>query len=97
MHLINYISVLILMVSSSCTQTKLIKTEPPEWTKTAAIYEIMPKQFTPQHNLKGITQELARLRNQYVSAISILPIFTTLDINNAYNPEILMPAQNFLP
>lgn len=96
MHLINYISVLILMVSSSCTQTKLIKTEPPEWTKTAAIYEIMPKQFTPQHNLKGITQELARLRNQYVSAISILPIFTTLDINNAYNPGDPYACSEFL-
>ena len=86
MYLIHYILTFFLVTTSSCTQTNLIKTAPPDWTKTIAIYQIMPRQFTPQHNLKGIIQELARLRNQYISAISILPIFGTQDVNNAYNP-----------
>lgn len=47
---------------------------PPEWIKTLSVYEIMPKNFSPTQNLKGIRESLPKIRTIYVNAIAFTPL-----------------------
>jgi len=70
----------------SCGKHKLVSQGPPDWFKSLTIYEVMPKHYSPSRNLNGVTRDLNRLRAQFVTALSILPVMKVQDVGNNYNP-----------
>ena len=78
--------VIVFALLLSCGKHKLVSQGPPEWFKTLTIYEVMPKHYSPSRNLSGVTRDLNRLRAQFVTALSILPVMKVQDVDNHYNP-----------
>ncbi|MBK9272117.1 MAG: hypothetical protein IPM48_11020 [Saprospiraceae bacterium] len=67
-----------------CTQKPNL--EHKHWTQAINLYEIMPKNFTATHDLKGVMGQLKKLRSQFISGIVLLPLSPTEDGSNSFNP-----------
>ncbi|HLA72932.1 MAG TPA: alpha-amylase family glycosyl hydrolase [Steroidobacteraceae bacterium] len=46
----------------------------PEWLRDAVVYEVFPRAFSPDGNLKGVTAQLDRLKDLGVSVLWLMPI-----------------------
>ncbi|MCC6815943.1 MAG: hypothetical protein IT267_05985 [Saprospiraceae bacterium] len=69
----------------SCNVKK--ESKPPEWVKTLSVYEIMPKNFSPTQNIKGIIESLTKIRTIYCNAIALVPMTPNDKINITFNPN----------
>jgi alpha-amylase len=47
---------------------------PPEWTKTAVIYEINVRQYTPEGTFAALQKHLPRLKNMGVDVLWLMPV-----------------------
>ncbi|GAB3700816.1 alpha-amylase family glycosyl hydrolase [Spirosoma flavus] len=47
----------------------------PEWAKSATIYEVNPRQFSPQGTFKAIETQLPRLKELGIDIIWLMPIY----------------------
>ncbi len=78
---------------NSCTKPQA--PNPPDWVKALSIYEIMPKNFSPSQDIKGIRESLTKIRTLYVSAIAITPLTPNASINSTFNPGDPYAATDF--
>jgi len=46
----------------------------PDWAKNATIYELNTRQFSPEGNFEGISEQLGRLKEMNVDIIWLMPI-----------------------
>lgn len=46
----------------------------PAWLRDAVIYEVFPRDFSPEGNFNGVTQQLDRLKDLGVTVIWLMPI-----------------------
>ena len=46
----------------------------PDWLRSAVIYEVFPRAFSPSGDLKGVTAQLDRLRDLGVDVVWLMPI-----------------------
>ncbi len=53
----------------------------PEWLKSAVIYEIFPRAFSPEGNLNGVTKRLDDLKKLGVDVLWLMPIYPTGESN----------------
>lgn len=78
---------IILIFLFSCNGFNKKSETPPSWMKALAIYEIMPKNFSPKQNINSIIEDLSKIKMLYVTAISLAPITPCDAINSSYNPN----------
>ncbi|MBD2704588.1 alpha-glucosidase C-terminal domain-containing protein [Spirosoma sp. BT702] len=83
----------LLFLATACRDKEKTKTEAnsadsahvappaPEWAKNATIYEINPRQFSPQGNFKAIETQLPRLKELGVDIIWFMPIYPISQLN----------------
>lgn len=69
----------------SCSNQAELQSKQQDWAKTLNIYEIMPKNYSTSHNLRGVFQNLRSIRSQFISGIALLPLSPTQDGNNSHN------------
>src|SRR5690242_5650130 len=46
----------------------------PAWLRDAVIYEVFPRDFSPEGNFNGVTQQLDRLKDLGVTVLWLMPI-----------------------
>jgi glycosidase len=54
----------------------------PAWLRDAVVYEVFPRDFSPQGNFNGVTQQLDRLRDLGVTVIWLMPIHPVGKLNS---------------
>src|SRR6266705_6339972 len=54
--------------------SKLSARPAPDWVRDGVIYEIYPRDFSPEGNFKGITRQLDRLKELGVTILWLMPI-----------------------
>jgi len=54
--------------------SSLVTVQNPEWLKSATIYQINTRQFTPQGTLKAAKDQLPRLKTLGIDIIWLMPI-----------------------
>lgn len=89
-----YITMLLGFLYLSCEHTQS-NPKTPEWTRNSTIYEIMPRQYSESKNLKGITNELDRIKSFFFNTLVILPLFERDEAGNAYNPVSPFAIKSF--
>ena len=52
-----------------------IEASPRDWIKSATIYEVNIRQFSPEGNFAGVAQQLPRLKEMQVDVLWLMPIF----------------------
>lgn len=55
--------------------TDTVEGSPREWIKSATIYEVNIRQFSPEGNFAGVARQLPRLKEMQVDVIWLMPIF----------------------
>jgi 1,4-alpha-glucan branching enzyme len=75
-HLIIGVIAGVMAILTSCkTQpTEQIKARYPDWVKSAVIYEVNTRQFTPEGTFKAFETHLPRLKDLGVDILWFMPI-----------------------
>jgi len=49
----------------------------PDWVRDAVVYEVFPRNFSPEGNFAGITARLDELKDLGVTVVWLMPIHPT--------------------
>ena len=68
------LAVALISISSRADDSTVVARPSPDWLRSATVYEIFPRQFSPEGNLAGITAKLDELNNLGVTVLWTMPI-----------------------
>jgi len=64
----------VLWVLGAFAQTTNFARVAPVWLRDGVVYEVFPRDFSPEGNLNGVTAQLDRLKNLGVTVLWLMPI-----------------------
>jgi cyclomaltodextrinase len=64
------------MIGVFCAATGIaqVTNTPPQWLRDGVVYEVFPRQFSPEGNLNGVTARLDELNDLGVTILWLMPI-----------------------
>src|SRR5437667_4184072 len=72
--LVGVLALLTLTVSAAEDLSKQHARSAPEWLRNGVVYEIFPRNFSPEGNFNGITARLDELKSLGVDILWLMPI-----------------------
>jgi cyclomaltodextrinase len=62
------------LAAQGCDWSREAARSAPAWVRSAVIYEVFPRDFSPQGNFEGVRAQLDRLKKLGVTALWIMPV-----------------------
>jgi len=62
----------------------------PDWAKSAVIYEVNTRQFSPEGNFKGVENQLDRLKDMGIDILWLMPLHPISELKRKATGDILV-------
>ena len=76
--------------SDAIESSEVVEFGLPEWAKDAVIYEVNTRQFSPEGNLKGIQDQLSRLKEMGIDILWLMPIHPISELKRKATGDVLV-------